>query len=229
MNTTAQDLLTQRTKAAESSKGISSNAIYSAIERVIAGRNLQGKVLDYGAGVGDFSRRLVALNRFAEVYGADIMERPEGLGPVSWIKQDLNGPIQGYDETFDAIVAAEVIEHLENPRFTVREICRLLRPGGTAIVTTPNNESWRSIVALLVRGHYAGFGELSYPAHITALLRKDLSRIFVETKLAAPEFCYTNHGGIPGKPSITWQGISFGRLRGLRFSDNLLAVAIKPA
>jgi 2-polyprenyl-3-methyl-5-hydroxy-6-metoxy-1,4-benzoquinol methylase len=148
---------------------------------------------------------------------------------VNWIKQDLNGPIQGYDGAFDVIIAAEVIEHLENPRFTVREICRLLRPGGTAIVTTPNNESCRSLVALLVRGHYAAFGELSYPAHITALLRKDLTRIFTEAELSAPEFNFTNQGGIPGKPNVAWQQVSFGLLRGLRFSDNLLAVATKPA
>jgi len=228
MNPAAQELQSQRAKAAELSGGISSNVIYSAIERAIAARGLRGAVLDYGAGVGDLTRRLVRLDRFESVSAADIMRRPAGLDQVNWIEQDLNEPMQGYDGAFDAVIAAEVIEHLENPRFTVREIARLLKPGGTAIVSTPNNESWRSFVALLIRGHYAAFGALSYPAHITALLRKDFTRIFQEAKLEAPEFYFTDNGGIPGKPNFTWQKASFGLLRGLRFSDNVVAVAKKP-
>jgi len=229
MSPAADDLLSQRVKAAELSRGISSNVIYAAIERVIATRDLQGAVLDYGAGVGDLTRRLVEIGRFSSVSAADIMPRPAGLDRVQWIEQDLNEPMQGHDGAFDVVIAAEVIEHLENPRFTVRELFRLVRPGGTVIVSTPNNESWRSLVALLVRGHYAGFGEASYPAHITALLRKDLTRIFQETGLRSPEFVFTDCGGIPGKPNVTWQQISFGLLRGLRYSDNVLAVGIKPA
>jgi 2-polyprenyl-3-methyl-5-hydroxy-6-metoxy-1,4-benzoquinol methylase len=229
MNSTAPDLFVQRVKAAEFSKGGSSNAIYDAIEKVISARDLRGSVLDYGAGVGDLTRRLVALDRFDSVSGADIMPKPLGLERVQWIEQDLNESMHGSDRAFDVVIAAEVIEHLENPRFTVREIQRLLRPGGTAIVTTPNNESLRSLVALIVRGHYAGFGDLSYPAHITALLRKDLIRIFQESQLATPEFYFTECGGIPGKPRLSWQKVSFGLLRGVRFSDNVLAVAAKPA
>jgi 2-polyprenyl-3-methyl-5-hydroxy-6-metoxy-1,4-benzoquinol methylase len=227
MNTTAEDLLMQRTRAAEMSKGIGPSVVYEAIERVIASTGLRGTVLDYGAGAGDLTRRLVALKHFDSVSAADIMSKPCNLENVIWIEQDLNEPIRGCDSAFDVVIAAEVIEHLENPRFTVREICRMLRPGGTAIVTTPNNESWRSLLALLFRGHYAGFGELSYPAHITALLRKDLVRIFGESKLSIPVFYFTDRGGIPGKPHVSWQKISFGLLRGLRFSDNLVAVVTK--
>jgi len=223
----ASNLTSDRKKAAEFSRGISSNVIYSAIERVFQDRDLTGHILDYGAGTGSLARRLVALNRFETVSAADIMPDPGDMGPIKWIEQDLNEPIQGYDGAFDVVVAAEVIEHLENPRFTMREIFKLLRPGGTAIVTTPNNESWRSLVSLPIRGHFAGFGDLSYPAHITALLRKDFTRIFQETALSTPTFHFTDHGGIPGRPHIPWQRVSFGMLRGLRYSDNIIAVAQK--
>ena len=229
MSTTSQEMETYRQKAAELSLGTSSNVIYGKIEKLIADRNLRGKVLDYGAGMGELTRRLLALRRFESVSGADIMRAPDDLGAVEWIAQDLNEPMRGYDGAFDVVIAAEVIEHLENPRFTMREIFRLLRPGGTALVTTPNNESWRSIGAVVLRGHHVAFGDSSYPAHITALLRKDLTRIFQEAKFPAPTFHYTDHGGIPGSPAVTWQAISFGLLRGLRFSDNILAESLKPS
>jgi 2-polyprenyl-3-methyl-5-hydroxy-6-metoxy-1,4-benzoquinol methylase len=221
------DLQMERIKNPELTKGISSNKIYGLIERVVISRQLEGAVLDFGAGAGALTRRLVALNRFNSVSAADIMLKPRDLEGVDWIRQDLNEPIKGFAGAFDVVIAAEVIEHLENPRSAMREICRVLRPGGTAVVTTPNNESWRSLIALLVRGHYAAFGELSYPAHITALLRKDLKRIFREVGLSNPVFYFTDDGGIPGKPSLTWQKISIGLLRGVRFSDNILAVATK--
>jgi SAM-dependent methyltransferase len=229
MSQTSTAILEHRTKAAELSKGTSGNAIYALIERVIAERALHGSILDYGAGVGQFTRRLLALQRFNSVSATDIMGIPGDLaGKVDWIEQDLNIPLPGRDDSFDVVVAPEVIEHLENPRFMIREIFRILRPGGSAIVTTPNNESWRSLIALLVRGHFTEFGESGYPAHITALLRKDFSRIFQEASFPAPDFYFTNSGGIPGHPTLRWQQISLGALQGRRYSDNILAIAKKP-
>ena len=228
MSETSTAILQHRAKAAELSKGTSGNAIYALIERVIAERGLSGSILDYGAGIGYFTRRLLALQRFHSVSATDIMSAPPGLsGQVEWIEQDLNAPLPGRDGTFDVVVAPEVIEHLENPRFMLREIFRLLRSGGTAIVTTPNNESWRSLIALLVRGHFTEFGESGYPAHITALLRKDFTRIFQEAAFPPPEFYYTNSGGLPGQPAVSWQQLSFGALQGRRYSDNILAIARK--
>jgi 2-polyprenyl-3-methyl-5-hydroxy-6-metoxy-1,4-benzoquinol methylase len=230
MQQTSTAILEHRARAAELSKGTSGNAIYSLIERVIVERGLEGRILDYGAGVGQFTRRLLALERFDSVSAADIMSVPGELrGKVEWIEQDLNVTLPGRDDAFDVVVAPEVIEHLENPRFMLREIFRILRPGGTAIVTTPNNESWRSLIALLIRGHFTEFGESGYPAHITALLRKDFTRIFQEASFPAPDFHYTNSGGVPGHPVVSWQQMSFGLLKGRRYSDNILAIAQKPA
>jgi 2-polyprenyl-3-methyl-5-hydroxy-6-metoxy-1,4-benzoquinol methylase len=223
------DIDEQRVRAAEASCGISSNNIYDMIERGIVDADLRGRVLDYGAGVGHLTRRLLALGRFDAVCAADIMPAPADMAPrVKWIEQDLNAALPDCESAFDVVAAAEVIEHLENPRFMIRELFRILRPGGVALLTTPNNESWRSLIALAVRGNYAAFGDLSYPAHITPLLRKDLTRAFGEAGFARPQFYFSNEGGIPGKPNITWQQISFGALKGMRFSDNLMAVARKP-
>src|SRR5271163_4922552 len=106
MSETSAAILKHRVEAAELSGGTSGNAIYSLIERVIAERDLTGSVLDYGAGVGHFTRRLLALERFRSVSATDIMPIPSDLrGKAEWIEQDLNIPLPGHDDTFDLVVA----------------------------------------------------------------------------------------------------------------------------
>jgi 2-polyprenyl-3-methyl-5-hydroxy-6-metoxy-1,4-benzoquinol methylase len=223
------DLNSRRMRVAELSGGISDEAIYAAIERVISEKDLRGAVLDYGAGVGDLSRRLLALNRFDSITGADLMGCAADLvRRIRWVQQDLSQCLPNPDADFDVVVAAEIIEHLENPRFTMREIFRVLRSGGWAIITTPNNVSLRALLALLLRGHYVAFTDNCYPAHITALLRRDLTRIFREAGFFEPEFHFSDEGSIPGMPSLKWQTFTLGLLRGLRFSDNIVAIAQKP-
>ena len=47
-------------------------------------------------------------------------------------------PLPFHDATFDALFAGELIEHLTDPVPGVAEFHRVLRPGGTLILTTPN-------------------------------------------------------------------------------------------
>jgi 2-polyprenyl-3-methyl-5-hydroxy-6-metoxy-1,4-benzoquinol methylase len=222
-------LSSHRKLASELSKGGSDAVIYEAIERSLADSGAAGDVLDFGAGTGQLTRRLEVSARYRSVTGADLFARSaEVPAAVRWVQGDLNERLPVGDGAFDVVVASEVIEHLENPRAVAREIFRLLRPGGLAILSTPNNESWRALLALVVRGHFVAFGDTAYPAHITALVRADLGHVLVEAGFASPRFSFTDVGGIPSAPSRTWQSISGGRLRGLRFSDNVVVTARKP-
>jgi 2-polyprenyl-3-methyl-5-hydroxy-6-metoxy-1,4-benzoquinol methylase len=138
---------------------------------------------------------------------------------------DLNDADAIPADSFDVVIVAEVIEHLENPRRVAREWFRILKPGGTLISSTANNESIRSLMALLVRGHDVAFLDSCYPAHITAMLRKDLLRILTEADSLDVRFHFTNHGGLPKLQAVSWQQISLGLLKGCRFSDNIIATA----
>ena len=51
-----------------------------------------------------------------------------------------NMPIKS--ESFDSIVAGEIIEHLENPEIFLKESYRVLKENGKLIITTPNRKSW---------------------------------------------------------------------------------------
>ena len=220
----------QRLQAAEASGGISSEVIYDRILKVIGDYDLRGRALDYGAGIGNFTRRLSASGRFEQIDGADILPRPGNLpSTIQWHRLDLNHADGIPSGSFDVVVAAEVIEHLENPRQVAREWFQILKPGGTLVLSTPNNESIRSLMALLVRGHYVAFLDSCYPAHITALVRKDLVRILSEAGFFDVRFHFTNHGALPKLPALSWQQVSLGLLKGCRFSDNLIATAKAPA
>lgn len=77
------------------------------------------------------------------------------------------------------VAAVEIIKHLENPRAFVRELVRLVCPGGTIVVTTPNQLSLLSKWTLMIKGQFNAFqdGPGLFPAHLSALLEIDLRRI----------------------------------------------------
>jgi 2-polyprenyl-3-methyl-5-hydroxy-6-metoxy-1,4-benzoquinol methylase len=219
-------LETQRLKAAEASKGISSGPSYELAHSLIKKHAPAGHVLEFGAGTGNFARRLAAEGFAKKISCADILPRPEDLPTdLEWIVADLNNPLPVPDETFDGIVSTEVVEHLENPRAVFREFHRVLQPGGWLVLTTPNQESLRSLASLLLGRHFAAFLGTSYPAHITAVLEMDFTRICVETGFEPPKFHYTNTGRIPKMTRFRWPPF----FRGRWFSDNLALETRRPA
>jgi SAM-dependent methyltransferase len=109
-----------------------------------------GRALDLGAGQGALSGAL--RRRGFEVIAADINTDQFRAAGVACAKLDLNGPLPFPDAGFDLVLAIEVLEHLESPRAFLREIFRVLRPGGLAVISTPNIASVPSRVFFLVTG-----------------------------------------------------------------------------
>src|SRR4030095_2404245 len=64
------------------------------------------------------------------------------------------------DSRFDLVTCVETIEHLENFRALLREIYRVVKPGGVVIVTTPNILNLRSRLRFLTFGFHSMFGPL---------------------------------------------------------------------
>lgn len=151
------------------------------------------RVLDLGCGKGRFGRRLAALG--AEVVGLDgsrgMLDEARGIGRVQGSAARLPfGP-----GTFDAVVAIEVLEHLEYPAAAIAEAAAVLRPGGVLVVLDKNamaldsRRPWLPAAAVKrideIRGRWmyplgAPFRERWFRA---GALARELSRHFAEVQV----------------------------------------------
>jgi 2-polyprenyl-3-methyl-5-hydroxy-6-metoxy-1,4-benzoquinol methylase len=110
------------------------------------------RILDAPCGGGG----LVSTLRGAgfDAVGADIdVSAARRLGGA-FTRADLAQPLPWPDATFDVVLSVEGIEHLENPFAYLRELHRVLIPGGTLVLTTPNIGSARSRVRFFGSGFF---------------------------------------------------------------------------
>ena len=128
--------------AAESFRGAHSrqDALFREISRLAPG----GRLLEIGFGDGYLLRRLAG--RY-ECHGADIS--PGNVGQMSVAIPEVrfaltapDGRLPYPDAHFDLFVATEVLEHMDDDQLSasVREIHRVLKPGGHAVITVPARE-----------------------------------------------------------------------------------------
>ena len=115
-----------------------------------------GRVLDAPCGDGTLARELSAQGW--RVWAGDIAPvRLDDVNGVQCLRLDLDQPLPFADGAFDAVVSLEGIEHLLSPARCLAEFCRVLRPGGRLVVTTPNVNNLQSRWHYLMAGRFSGF------------------------------------------------------------------------
>lgn len=136
-------------------------------------RNIEPK--EVGADIGCHSglaTALYAATGITTLHGYDISEkslenlRAKGFEGFYWNVD--GGKCPAADNTYDVIVAGEIIEHLVDTDTFARELFRILKPGGQVILTTPNLASWYNRLRLL-RGRVPR----TYPG-TSSTIKKDL-------------------------------------------------------
>ena len=131
------------------------------------------KVLDVGCGDGYVSSVLVGDN---EVFGLDISESAVKEARKKGIKafvSNLDG-IPFPDKSFDAVLALDILEHLFDPVFVLREVKRVLKDDGILLISVPNAANIYSRMVFLFTGELidaAGISEkrtpeLLFPEHV---------------------------------------------------------------
>ncbi len=118
------------------------------------------KALDFPAGNGVTSETLSKVG--AEVLAVDLF--PEFFrGGAAKIQQgDLSLDFILPDSEFDLAICQEGIEHVGNQDHVFREFARVLKPGGTLIITTPNYSNLKSKLSYLLCESEA-FGRIMPP------------------------------------------------------------------
>jgi SAM-dependent methyltransferase len=117
---------------------------YRAFQLELIRPHLGRSVLEVGAGLGEFAAQLTGLDRHVvtdldpqavEALAARFADRPEVRARVLDLAaetpgDDLGGPV-------DSVLAINVLEHIEDDRGTLRELAKLVRPGGTVVMWVP--------------------------------------------------------------------------------------------
>lgn len=102
--------------------------------------NIEGKrILDAGCGTGWFSKK--AAEKGAVVVSMDVGDKllskvAQKCNSERVVGSVLNIPFD--DNTFDFVISSEVIEHIPEPLAAIKEMSRILKPGGVLALTTPN-------------------------------------------------------------------------------------------
>lgn len=127
-------------------------------------------ILDAGCGTQEYKKYCSHLNYKGQDFGLyDGKGNLEGMQQADWRygKLDYIGniwEIDERDETFDAILCSEVLEHIPYPNETIKEFTRLLKPGGVLLLTAP----FSSLPHMEPYYYYGGFSKYYYQHFLQA-------------------------------------------------------------
>ncbi len=128
----------------------------------------KGRVLDIPCGQGALADRLRAQG--FEIFCGDLDPKWYRIEGGHFHQLDLNGNLPYKDQNFDCVTCVEGIEHLENPHLLIREIGRVLKPGGSVVITTPNIMNIKSRLYFLLRSYFNNFRYFPQPSNPRELL-----------------------------------------------------------
>ena len=117
------------------------------------------KILDAGCGTQQYRKYCKHLDYKSQDFGEyDGKGDSSGLQISNWEYGDFDykgniWSIAENDSTFDAILCTEVLEHIPYPIETIKELSRLLKPGGVLLLTAP----FSSIPHMAPYYYYSGF------------------------------------------------------------------------
>ncbi|MFT6500123.1 MAG: ubiquinone/menaquinone biosynthesis C-methylase UbiE [Crocinitomicaceae bacterium] len=126
-----------------SGSDVSDNYVFqrSLLAYVEASKLISGKVLEIGTGSGygieiisPVAEEFVTVDKFE----TSALEKIKGHDNVKFIQMNIPPLIGLEDNSFDFVISFQVIEHIKKDHDFVKEIHRVLKPGGKFIVTTPN-------------------------------------------------------------------------------------------
>ncbi len=134
----------------------------------------------------------------SELYGFDFDQEGLDLLKSAGAKNLYRADLQklddvGLTETFDVIIAGEMIEHLSNPGLFLQGITRFMNPESNLVITTINAYCAMRFMIYCVRGK-GGRNEPVHPDHVAYYSYKTLSLILERENLTVRKFYFYDIG-----------------------------------
>jgi 2-polyprenyl-3-methyl-5-hydroxy-6-metoxy-1,4-benzoquinol methylase len=145
---------------------------------------VKGKILDIGSADGVFTNVIAKKTGAAEIVGIDVLE-----SSVKWANKHWKGQkgtkmkfevgdahkLSYKANTFDAVFALEVLEHVHKPQLVLKEIKRILKKNGYAVFLVPSDSTLFNIIWFLVRKFW--WAKIWDDSHIQTYRNNALTRI----------------------------------------------------
>jgi SAM-dependent methyltransferase len=141
--------------------------VRAALQDIPAG----GRILDAGAGTQryrEYCTHLVYVSQDFGKYDGTGDSRGLQTGVFDYGKLDIISDITAIptpDDCFDAVLCTEVLEHVPLPEDALRELVRVLKPGGRLILTAP----FVSFTHVAPYHYCTGFNRYFFQTHLEAL------------------------------------------------------------
>lgn len=123
------------------------------IARLLAAHAPVESLLDLGCDDGAHTSFYARAAGAVDVHGVEVVDSRAALARergISVVSADLGTPLPFPDQTFDAVVSNQVIEHLFDTDLFLAEAFRVLKTGGIVVTSTENLASWHNVAALML-------------------------------------------------------------------------------
>lgn len=153
--------------------------MYDFVVSWISEVSREAQILGLGVGNGELESTLLDLG-FTSLFAADIDDYlAEGLGArIDFKTFDFSFDCYPYrDNSMDVITSIQVLEHLENPWQFLREIRRILKPGGYLLISYPTSKDYLSRLRFLRSANVHGF---TYVNNHISFFPRDVDRKLFE-------------------------------------------------
>jgi len=139
-----------------------------------AGNRINGLVLENGCGVGMYVEKFTGLGAHVIGLEYDLERAIEAGGNSDKIINAAGESIPLPSSTFDLILSHEVIEHVQDDRAAIREMIRVLKPGGRVVIFCPNRGYPFETHGIFWNGKYY-FGNKLFVNYLPRALRNKLA------------------------------------------------------